>query len=152
VETYAGEEARRQLNDPGPEVAVGSHVEVELIAESGETERLAFDLVSDAEADFFSGFLGVGTPLAQAILGERAGSAVPYRVGDVTQVRILAVSAGARAPDGQAAAERQAVIRKAISRSDLAESVRFALTVDQKWGETDPEGMAANWGEEPGSA
>jgi hypothetical protein len=49
------------------------------------------------------------------------------------------------APTEDVAADRQAVIQKAISKSDLADAVRFALTVDQKWGDTDPEGIASNW-------
>jgi hypothetical protein len=125
-------------------------VEVELIAESGEREHLAFDIVPDAEADFASGFLGEGTPLAQAILGGRTGAVVSYQMGDVVQVKILAVGEGARARDGDAATERQAIIQRAISKSDLADAVRFALTVDQKWGDTDPEGIASNWEETPG--
>jgi hypothetical protein len=127
------------------EVAIGVHVEVELVAESGEIESLALDIVADAEADFAAGFLGVGTPLARAMLGQCAGSVVPYRAGDIIQVRILAVGASVRAPTEDVATSRQAVIQKAISKSDLADTVRFALTVDQKWGDTDPEGIASNW-------
>jgi len=130
-------------------------VEVELVPASGESEHLALDIVHDSEADFNSGFLGAGTPLGRAILGHSAGSVVPYQVGDVTQVKILAVGASNRTPAGDVSADRQAVIQKAISKSDLADAVRFALTVDQKWGDTDPEGIASNWDrgpdEEPGS-
>jgi hypothetical protein len=126
------------------EVVIGAHVEVELVGESG-VEYLAFDVVPDSEADFSSGFLGVGTPLAQAVLGQQAGSVVPYKVGDILEVRILMVGAGARAPTDDVAANRQAVIQKAINKSDLADAVRFALTVDQKWGGTDPEGIEENW-------
>jgi hypothetical protein len=133
----------------GARVGLGSHVEVELISETGEVERLAFVVVPDEEADFSAGFLGLGTPLAQAILGARAGSRLPYVVGDMRQVRVLAVGAGGGASGGDAAAARQAVIQKAISRSDLADVVRFALTVDQKWGDTDPEGIVSNWEETP---
>jgi hypothetical protein len=132
------------------EVAIGARVEVELIPDAGENERLAFDIVPDVEADFSAGFLGVGTPLARAIMGQRAGSVVPYQVGDITQVKILTVGASSRAPADDAAADRQAVIQKAISKSDLADAVRFALTVDQKWGATDPEGIASNWEETSG--
>jgi hypothetical protein len=127
------------------EVALGARVEVELIPDSGENERLAFDIVPDAEADFSAGFLGVGTPLARAILGQRAGSVVPYQVGDITQVKILTVGISGRIPVDDVAAEREAVIQRAINKSDLADAVRFALTVDQKWGDTDPEGIASNW-------
>ena len=148
--TYVADEGRKEPGDAGSGVAVGSHVEVELIAESGEREHLAFDIVADAEADFESGFLGEGTPLARAILGGRAGGVVPYQMGDVTRVKILAVGEGMHARDGDAATERQAIIQRAISKSDLADAVRFALTVDQKWGDTDPEGIASNWEETPG--
>jgi hypothetical protein len=133
--------------DAPTEVTLGSHVEVELVGESGERETMAFDLVPDDEADLSSGFLGLGTPLAQAVLGRPAGSLVPYRVGDIREVRILSVAAGKYAPGDDAVANRQAVIQKAISQSDLADAVRFALTVDQKWGETDPEGIVSNWDE-----
>jgi hypothetical protein len=143
--TNLADEGNKEPGDAGPGVAVGSHVEVELIAESGEGEHLAFDLVPDAEADFASGFLGEGTPLARAIMGGHAGAVVPYQMQDVIQVRILSVRASTRTPDGDVAADRQAIIRKAISKSDLADTVRFALTVDQKWGDTDPEGIASNW-------
>jgi hypothetical protein len=147
--THLADEGNKEPGGPGTGVVVGSHVEIELIAESGERERLAFNIVPDAEADFASGFLGEGTPLARAILGGRAGDVVPYQMGDVTQVKILAVGEGTRARDGDAATERQAIIQRAISKSDLADAVRFALTVDQKWGDTDPEGIASNWEETP---
>jgi hypothetical protein len=134
-----------QHPDAPTEVALGSHVEVELVGESGERETMAFDLVPDDEADLSSGFLGVGTPLAQAVMGRPAGSLVLYQVGDIREVKILSVAAGVRVRADDAAANRQAVIQKAVSKSDLADAVRFALTVDQKWGETDPEGIVSNW-------
>jgi hypothetical protein len=139
------DEKSREPSDSAIEIAIGAHVEVELISESGENERLAFDIVPDASADFSAGFLGVGTPLARALLGQRAGSIVPYPVGDIMQVKILTVAGSSRAPTDDVAADRQAVIQRAISKSDLADAVRFALTVDQKWGDTDPEGIVSNW-------
>jgi hypothetical protein len=130
---------------PPNQVAVGTYVEVELVDETGARERLAFEVVPDDEADFAAGFLGVGTPLAQTLFGHGTGSVLPYHVGDIRQVKILTVAAGARTRADHAGASRQAIIQKAISKSDLAESVRFALTVDQKWGDTDPEGIASDW-------
>jgi hypothetical protein len=135
----------RGPRDSAIEIAIGVHVEVELISELGESERLTFDIVPDADADFSAGFLGVGTPLGRALLGQRAGSIVPYPMGDITQVEILKVAGSSRAPTDDVAADRQAVIQRAVSKSDLADAVRFALTVDQKWGDTDPEGIASNW-------
>jgi hypothetical protein len=144
--TDALSENNRGQPEPAPaQVAVGTHVEVELITESGASEQMTFDLLPDQDADFAAGFLGAGTPLAQAILGQRAGSQVPYRAADVVAVSVLAVTPSVSVPSGDAAAKRQAVIDEAVSRSELADTLRLALTVDVKWGDYDPEGIEANW-------
>jgi hypothetical protein len=104
-----------------------------------------FDIVPDSDADFAAGYLGAGTPLAQAIMGQPAGSRVPYRAADIVEVRILTVTPSVNAPSGQAAANRQAVIEEAVSRSELADTLRLALTVDVKWGDYDPDALEANW-------
>ena len=125
-----------------PKVTLGARIEVELIDESGAGERLALVVVPDKEADFAAGFLGAGTPLARALLGQRLGSVVPYRQGDIWEVRILTVTSGARVPETGADASRQAVIRKALDKADLEDALRLALTVEVKWGEYDPEALA----------
>jgi Transcription elongation factor, GreA/GreB, C-term len=127
------------------EVEVGMHVEVELVGESGEAERLALDIVPDDEADFSAGFLGISTPLSRAMLGRRAGSVVPYRAGDIREIRILSVAASARPPSEDVAASREAILQKAVTKSDMADTVRFALSVDTKWGGYDPSGIAPEW-------
>jgi len=134
----------RSASAPKP-VRLGSHVLVELVTARGEHERLAFDIVPDDQADLAAGFLAVNSRLAQAILGQNAGSVVPYRVEDVCEVRVLSVADGQRLPPQEIAANRQAIIQKAVSNSDLENAVRFALSVDVKWGETDPEGIAGHW-------
>ena len=126
-------------------IVVGTRVEVEMLDLQGSTERLAFDVVPNSKADFAAGFLGAGTPLAQAILGHHAGELVSYAFADIGAVRILAVEASERAPES--VASRDAVIRKAISNSNLDDAVRLALTVDVKWGDYDPEGIASHWEE-----
>ena len=135
--------------EPGDEILtavhVGTRVEVELVDDSGSAERLSFDIVPESAADFSAGFLGAGTPLAQAILGERAGSVVSYRLADVVAVRILSVALSDRAPEAGAAEAREAALREAVNKSNLEDAVRLALTVDVKWGEYDPEGIAPNW-------
>ena len=126
-------------------VAIGTHVAVELVTESGESEWMAFDVVPDSKADFGAGFLGAGTPLAQAILGHRATSRIPYGAADIVEVRILSVAPATSPAPGDVEARRQAVIGKAVSKSNLAETLQLALTVDVKWGDYDPEGIEANW-------
>jgi hypothetical protein len=126
------------------EIAIGCHVEVELIDETGGAELLAIDLAPEGKGDLAAGFVAANTPLAKAVLGRRAGETVDYHVGDIVQVRILRVEAG-RGPAPDAEANRQAVLEQAVNKSDLADAVRFSLTVDQKWGDTDPQVMADNW-------
>lgn len=124
----------------------GTRVEVELFSESGEKELLAFDLVPDEDADLDDGLLGLGTPLGRAIKGKTAGDTVAYNVGDIRLVRILKVAYSRRSlSDTNAAANRQVTLQKAVSQSDLAEAVRFATTFNSKWGDYDPEGIAAHW-------
>jgi hypothetical protein len=118
-------------------VKIGSHVEVDLISSSGEAERLAFDLVHDNAADFSAGFLGVGTPLGQAIVGRPVGATLPYRMADVVAVRIIRVADSLRVPDAAASATRRAAAREAVERHDREEMARLALTVAVKWGEWD---------------
>lgn len=119
-------------------VALGTHVEVELIDEVGAIEHLAFDLVPDEQADFANGFLGAGTPLAHTIWGKSAGETVVYRLGDVVSVRVVNVTAAARVQQDDVAAKRQAVIQQAVAESERVSDMVFALAVGSKWGDYDP--------------
>lgn len=141
TDTHARESPHRYDPYPGL-VALGTRVEAELMDQAGRGERLAFDIVPDRAADFAAGFLGAGTPLAQAIMGRPAGTVVSYEVGDMNEVRILSVARSQRVADEDAAATRQAAVQEAVERSNLEEMVRLALTVDVKWGDYDPEGIA----------
>jgi hypothetical protein len=118
--------------------ALGTHVEVELIDESGACETLAFDLVPDEQADFANGFLGAGTPLAQAIWGKGQGDVVAYRLGDVVSVRVVKVANAERVQEEDVAARRQAVIQQAVAESERISDMVFALAVGSKWGDYDP--------------
>lgn len=126
--------------DPHPGlVALGTHIEVELIADTGEAERLAFDIVPDAAADFAAGFLAAGAPLAKALMGRPVGATVPYRQADIVEIRILSVRPSQRAADEAAAEARQAITQEAVARAKTDELVQLALTVNVKWGDYDPE-------------
>jgi len=118
-------------------VAIGCRVEVELLSHSEPPERLAFTLVEDRQADFRSGFLAATTPLAQAILGHTAGETLPYRVGDLTAVRLLSVTPGEQAGGNEAAARRKAAVDKAVKHSDYVNAMIFAGSVNSKWGDYD---------------
>ncbi len=128
-----------------PRVAIGSRVVVELIGEDGSLEQMAFDIVPDAQADFAHGFLGAGAALARVILGQPAGTTIPYAQADVTAVRIVAIEPGRRMPSADLAAVRAATVQRAVSQANLDDAVRLALTVDVKWGDYDPEGLESGW-------
>jgi len=120
-------------------VRIGRQVIIELIDAEGQREQLALDVVPDDAADFTEGFLGVSTPLAKAIMGLPAGSVIPYRMADIVEVHVLAVTPGERAPTADAAAARNAATQEAVDRANLEDAVRLALTVNVKWGGYDPE-------------
>ena len=128
---------------PAPmlQIAPGSHVEIELVDASGESERLAFDLVPDAQADFYAGFLGASTLLAQTILGHLAGDRLAYQAGETVEVRILSVAPSTRQPSPDRAARREEVIRQAVAQSELKNVLAVATAVDNKWGDYDPEAL-----------
>lgn len=136
--------------DPYPGlVALGTHVEIELISQASEEERLAFDIVPDAAADFATGFLAASTPLAQAIMGRPAGAVVPYRQADIVEVRILSVRLSQRPADETAAEAREAATQEAVTRAKTDELVQLALTVNVKWGDYDPEPLTQSRKEHP---
>jgi len=76
-----------------------------------------------------------------------AGAVVPYRVADVVELRILRITASTRTPDATAPEGRRSAVQEAVSRSNLEDAVRLALTVDVKWGDYDPEGIESGWAE-----
>ena len=121
-------------------IDLNTHVELELLFASGDSERLSIDLVRDNQADFYAGFLGAGTALGKAILGHEAGDELPYRAGETRAVRILAVTPSKRLASDQAA-RRERVIRDAVAESELKDRIAVATSVDNKWGDYDPAGL-----------
>ncbi len=119
----------------------GRHVELEIKFKTSETERLSLDVVADPSADFDHGFLGESTPLAKAIMGRQAGEVVPYRAGDIVQVRILSVAAELSAQPEDLSERRAETERKAIRHSDHTSAVIYASSMNSKWGDYDPDGL-----------
>jgi hypothetical protein len=134
------DDSNERPTSPAP-VAVGMYVEVELVSRSGGTQRLAVTIVPDEQADFTSGFLGEGTPLAKAIFGQTVGSLVPYPVADMRAVRIISATASAQTPTDQVAARREAVLREAAEKSDFTSAQIYATSADTKWGDYDSDGL-----------
>jgi hypothetical protein len=128
-------------NETEPRARLGCLVEIELLSHSGERERLEFDLVPDGQADYQAGFLGASTPLAQAILGERIGVAIPYFTDELMAIEIHAIRESTRAPNKDAASQREAALQDAKDQIEFTNAVLFAASVDTKWGEYDADGL-----------
>ena len=124
-----------------PRAQLGCLVEIELLSRSGEREHLKFDLVSDQQADYQAGFLGVSTPLAQAILGEKIGVTIPYFTDELMAVEILSIRESRRSPDTNPASRREAALKDVQDQIEYTNAVLFAASVDTKWGEYDADGL-----------
>lgn len=131
-----------------PTVQPGTHVVVELLSAGDQPQRLEFDLVPDQAADFSHGYLGVGTPLARAILNKPVGVTVPYRQADILQVRILSVAFAESLPVEDLTQQRQQAARKALQQVQRTNAILFASSISGKWGDYDPEGIQ-HWEEPP---
>ena len=118
-----------------------TRVKLSLLTRSGEQEALEFTLVVDKAADFYAGYLGLGTPLAKAILGKPAGTTVPYRVGDYIAVKIESVSPAQEPASGDSAAQRQAEAKEALDQINRTDAMIFTTTFEGKWGGYDPDAV-----------
>lgn len=119
-------------------VAPGVLIEIELIGE--ESERLVLEIVPDEQADFYAGYLGERTPLAQALLGRHAGEVVDTPAG---WARILALRIDdRRLHQAKAnAARRQEALQQTQKEIARTNAVTFSTTVEGKWGDYDPDGI-----------
>jgi hypothetical protein len=122
-------------------VRSGSHVTIELVDETGASERLELNIVPDSQADYAHGFLGEGTPLARAIWDQPAGAIVPYKQADIVAVRILEVKPSGSARVADMAREREESMRKAVAEVERRDAILFASSFSGKWGDYDPSGM-----------
>jgi hypothetical protein len=113
----------------------GCKVVIELIDRSGETERRSLTLVPTEQADFKSGLLDENTPLGQALLGHFAGQTLPYRQGDLKEIRILSVEPPAGQISSEAADQRRADVKSAEAQSEITSQMIFASARGSKWGE-----------------
>ncbi|MBN2385787.1 MAG: GreA/GreB family elongation factor [Anaerolineales bacterium] len=114
-----------------------SQVLVELVDASGEAEQRQFTLVASEQADLRSGLLDEMAPLGQALLGRCAGEVLPYRQGDLRQVRILRVEQGEDSVSAEAAEKRRAAVQQAEAQSEITSQMIFANASGSKWGAYD---------------
>jgi hypothetical protein len=119
---------------PGP-IRLNSRVVVELVDASGEAERREFTIVPTRQADFKSGLLDENTPLGLALLNRHRGEVIPYRVGDLKEVRILAVGTMQASIPSDAAEKRRSDVQKAEAQSEITNQMIFSTASGSKWGD-----------------
>jgi hypothetical protein len=112
-------------------------VQVELVDSVGQAEQVEFVLVPSKQADLKSGLLDENTPLGRLLLGHHAGEVLPYRVGDLVRVRILAVQAGEGEVPSDAAGKRRQAVKKAAAQSEITSQMIFSTASGSKWGDYD---------------
>lgn len=123
------------------QVGQDCHVEIELIDEENQADRIEFDLVADQVADFNNGRIGVNTPLGKAIRGKFVGDIVPYVQGDIRKVRIIHAAPMQSKIEDDAAARRQMILDEARTKAERTNTEMFASSYDGKWGDYSTDGM-----------
>jgi hypothetical protein len=116
-------------------ITLNCRVQVEMIDSTGQAEQAEFILAPARQADIKSGLLDENAPLGRLLLGHHAGEVLPYRVGDLARVRILAVYAGEQAVPSDAALKRRQAVQKAEAQSEITSQMIFSTASGSKWGE-----------------
>jgi hypothetical protein len=116
------------------QAAIGTCVELELLAGDTTVDRMTADIVFDKFADLTQDFLGASAPLAKAIVGKPMGASVAYAMGDITHVYIVSVARSVRTPPADAADQRQAILDEARRKAERTNAEMFASSYGSKWG------------------
>jgi hypothetical protein len=128
----------KAMQPPGSlKITLHCRVQVELLDVSGRAERAEFTLVPAEQADLKSSLLGENTPLGRLLLGHFAGQSLPYRAGDLKEVRILAVQLDAESVPSDAADKRRQAVQKAAAQSEITSQMIFSTASGSKWGDYD---------------
>ena len=122
-------------------INIGCHVVLNLQDRTGKKDRLEIDIVADQSADFSQGFLGVSTPLAKVLLGEKAGNVIPYLKDDILGIEILEVSPSTLEPPDDIQEKRRSMMNKALREVEHTNAVVFASSFSGKWGDYDPDSL-----------
>ncbi len=118
-------------------VQIGCNLHIELLYRSGNKEQLTFDLVLDEQADIENGFLGISTPLAQALIGEKCGYLIPYFTHEIKAIVILSINKADRKLGEEKSKSRRKSIHEILNQIEYRDAVLFASSTDTKWGSYD---------------
>jgi hypothetical protein len=122
-------------------IDVGCQVELILRDREGKPEPLTIVIVTPAAADFSHGYLGLNTPLAQSLLGEKVGAIIPYLRDDIYSIEVITVTKSSAQPPEDAVRKREASIKKATRAVQDTNAILFASSFSGKWGDYDPDSL-----------
>ena len=122
-------------------ISIGSQVVLDLIDRRQNKERLNVIIVTDESADYSQGYLGVNTPLAKSMLGEQAGTTIPYLQDDILGIEILSVTQPVNKPPEDLAQKRAAMMKKTKQEVEDTNAIVFASSFSGKWGDYDPDSI-----------
>jgi len=122
-------------------INVGSQVELILRDREAKEERLTLLIVPDEAADFTHGYLGLNTALAQVLLGEKAGTIIPYLKDDIYSIEVVSVIKSEINPPQDAADKRDASLKKTMQEVQDTNAILFASSFSGKWGDYDPDSI-----------
>lgn len=129
------------MDNYSAQIGLGSHIEIDLIDEQGNAERMAFDLVPAKQADMSRGLFSADAPLGKAVRGKFEGALVPYAMGDIRQIRIVSIRQSTVIAPPDAEARRAEVLKKALDDAERTNAQMFASSYSGKWGDYDPDGV-----------
>jgi hypothetical protein len=129
------------MDNQSQNISIGCQVEVILRDRAGKQERLIVVLVPAEAADFAHGYLGMDTPLAQVLVGERAGATIPYLKDDIYSIEIVSVTTSEAQPPTDAVKKREASLKKAMREVQNTSAIVFASSFSGKWGDYDPDSI-----------
>jgi hypothetical protein len=129
------------MDTGSPIIKVGSQVEIILHSREGQEERMSVILVPAEAADFAQGYLGENTPLARALIGEKAGTTIPYLKDDIYSIEIVSAATAEIQPPTDAAKKREASLKKAMREVQDTNAIAFASSFSGKWGDYDPDSI-----------
>ncbi len=120
---------------------IGTQICFDLIDRAGNRERLTYDIVPDSQADSDSGFLSASAPIAQAVLGETAGSLIPYFTAELQAIHLLEINPSTRQPNKANAQQKAAQHQETLHQLQYRDALLFAASANTKWGSYDPDGL-----------
>lgn len=113
---------------------IHTRIELELITDAGERERMVVQLADSRNANLDEGWIDIDAPLGRAIRGQPEGASIPYTMGDIHTVRIVSVRPVDELPSEDAEARRQEILARARRKSERATQEIFSSSYGSKWG------------------